>query len=155
MSRRGRSLLIGGLLFGLAIALVVIYGVASPHTPEAPRPPELGGQKVPEKVFDIQFDRPYDLFCSFYGPEPMVFRNCTIVGFSGRGEDSARSGRTSGIGVFSSPSGSSSYSYQRHFEHWLVLRRADGRLVYIPPEAVKYIEEAAGPTETKTQPGGP
>ena len=31
----------------------------------------------------IQFDRPYDLFCSLYQEERTVFRNCKILGFTG------------------------------------------------------------------------
>jgi hypothetical protein len=29
------------------------------------------------------------------------------------------------------------------FDHWLVLKLADGRLAYLAPSAVKYIEEAS------------
>src|SRR4051794_38515037 len=124
MSRRGRSLLVGSLLAGLVIGLCVIYGIGSQSATPAPRPPELGGQKVPDTVFDLRFDRPYDLFCSFYSEGPTIYRNCTIVGFTGRGEESTRSGRGSGIGVFSSPSGSGSSYYERYFDHWLVLKLA-------------------------------
>ncbi len=46
--------------------------------------------------------------------------------------------------MFSGPFGSgSSYSYRGYFEHWLVLKQDDGRLAYIPPSAVKYLEQAA------------
>ena len=143
MSRRSRTVLVSSLLAGLVITVTVIYVVVSQSAAQAPRPPELGGQKVPDTVFDIRFDKQYDLFCSFYREEPTVYRNCTIVGFTGRGEESTRSGGGSGFGLFSSPSGSGSSYYERYSDHWLVLKLADGRLAYVPPAAVKYIEEAS------------
>lgn len=147
MSRRRRSWLLGGLLAGFLIVLCFVYGIGSQPVTRAPRPPELGGQKVPDAVFDIRFDRQYDLFCSFFSEQPTIYRNCTILGFTGRGEESTSSARGSGIGVFSSPSGSGSAYYERYFDHWLVLKLADGRLAYIPPGAVKYIEEASAKNE--------
>lgn len=143
MSRRGRTILAGNLIAGLVIIVAFIYGVGSQSATRAPRPPELGGQKVPDTVFDIRFDKKYDLFCSFYAEEPTIYHNCTIVGFTGRGEESTRSGQSSGFGVFSVASGSGSTYYERYFDHWLVLKLADGRLAYIPPSSVKYIEEAS------------
>jgi hypothetical protein len=153
MSRRGRIILVGSSLAGLLIiisfaALISpIDGIGSQSATQAPRPPELGGQKVPDRVFDIRFDRRYDLSCSFYGGEATIYRNCTIVGFTGRGEESTGSGRGLGIGVFSSPSGSGSASHGNYFDHWLVLKLADGRLAYIPPGDVKSIEEASAKDE--------
>ena len=38
---------------------------------------------------------------------------------------------------------SSVSSYREYFDHWLVLELADGRLAYIPPTAVRYIEQAS------------
>ena len=143
MSRRGCLILCGGILAVLMLSLLFYYGVPR-TTPAAPRPPELGGQQVPAKVYEIRFDQKYDLFCSFYREEPTIYRNCKILGFTGGGEESARSGRASGSGgfAFSSGSGSASY-YREYFDHWLVLELADGRLAYIPPNAVKYIEQAS------------
>jgi hypothetical protein len=43
-----------------------MVAVASQPPKEMPPPPELGGQHVPAKHYEIQFDRKYDLFCSFY-----------------------------------------------------------------------------------------
>jgi hypothetical protein len=142
MSRRGSLILGSGVLGLLLLVVFLIYGAASRTAPQAPRPPELGGQQVPAQVYEIRFDRKNDLFCSFYGEEPTTYRNCRILGFTGRGEETSRTGRASGSGGFSSFSGSVSYATE-YFDHWLVLRLADGRLAYIPPNAVKYIEEAA------------
>jgi hypothetical protein len=124
------------------LVLSVLFYYAVPRT--APRPPELGGQQVPAKVYEIRFDQKYDLFCSFYREEPTIYRNCKILGFTGRGEESGGSSRASGSAgfVFSSGSGSAS-NYREYFDHWLVLELADGRLAYIPPDAVKYIEQAS------------
>lgn len=143
MSRRGCSVLCGGILTGLMLGLLLYYAV--PQTaPAAPRPPEVGGQQVPTRAYEIQFDQKYDIFCSFYREEPTIYRNCKVLGFIGRGEEPAGSGRASGSGgfVFSSGSGSAS-SYREYFDHWLVLELSDGRLAYIPPNAVKYIEQAS------------
>lgn len=150
MSRRGIFILGSGIviLAGFLFLALLIYAVASPTPPTAPRPPELGGQQVPAKVYEIQFDQKYDLFCSFYQEELTTYRSCKILGFTGHGEESARPGRASGASgfAFSSGSGSASY-YTQYFDHWLVLELADGRLAYIPPSAVKYIEEASPVSE--------
>ncbi|MGE3820198.1 MAG: hypothetical protein AB7I30_12330 [Isosphaeraceae bacterium] len=145
MSRRGRFLLWCAMLCGLPIVgFLVVLLVARPTEPAAPRPPELGGQRVPARVHEIRFDRKYDLHCSFYREEPTIFRHCEILGFTGRGGESARSGRVSGLTGFASSSGSESYfDHSRDFNHWLVLKLADGRLAYVPPNAVRYIEEAS------------
>jgi hypothetical protein len=142
MSRWGRFILVGGVL----LTGLFIYAIASQPTRGVPRPPELGGQQVPAKAYQIRFDRKYDLFCSFYQEEPTTYRNCKILGFTGRDEEeSAGTGRASGSSGFVFSSASS--QYREYFDHWLVLELADGRLAYIPPSAVKYIEEAspAGP----------
>lgn len=142
MSRRGRFVLLGSILVGLPLIALFVYAVAPSTTPVAPRPPELGGQKVPAKLYEIRFDRRYDLFCSFYREEPTVYRNCKILGFTGREEDSAQTGRGPGSGGYSGSSGSASYD-AKYFDHWLVLELADGRQAYIPANAVKYIEQAS------------
>ena len=145
MSRRGSLILGGGILAGLLFLALIINGVASQSTPKAPRPPELGGQQVPDKVYEIQFDQHYDLFCSFYPEEPTIYRNCKILGFTGGRTTPSRASGSGGISGFSG-SGSASY-YTEYFDHWLVLEMADGRLAYIPPHAIKYIEEATSEGE--------
>jgi hypothetical protein len=141
MSRRGGLFLCGGILAGFLFIVLCYYVIVSQPASVEPRPPELGGQQVPAKVYEFHFDQKYDVYCSFFREEPTVYRGCKILGFTGRGEESARSGRGSGSGGFASSSGLGSYSAQ-YFEHWLVLELADGRLAYIPPNAVKYIEVA-------------
>ncbi len=147
MSQRGNLFLVGCLPAGLLVIVLLVYAVAPKARPQAPRPPELGGQQVPNSVFDIRFDKRYDLFCSFFGEEPTIYHGCKILGFTGRGEESTRSA-PSGGGVFSGPSGSGSYgSDSSYFEHWLVIELKDGRRAYIPPTSVKYIEEASNKVE--------
>src|SRR3954468_17418576 len=121
MSRRGILILVGGLLAGFLVTISLVYGLRSQA---APRPPELGGQKVPDTVYEIRFDRQYDLFCSFY-EKPTIYRNCRILGFTGREEGSAGSRRASGGSSFGSVSVSAS-SFAEYFDHWLVLKLADG-----------------------------
>jgi hypothetical protein len=144
MSRRRGFILAFGLLAGFLAIAGLLYKLGRESSSPKPHPPELGGQKVPDTIFEIRFDVPYDLFCSFYSEERTIYRNCKILGFTGRGEESARSGRSSGSSGFSGLSGSGSgYYSQQYFDHWLVLKLEDGRLAYIPPGAVKYIEEAS------------
>lgn len=136
MSRRNRWLLGGAIMAGLVLAADLF----STGSAAEGRPPEVGGQAVPAKLFEIEFDRDYSVFCSFFREEPTVYRGCKILGFTGtKGTPS----RGSGSGGFFGSSGSGSASDPgRRFEHWLVLRLADGRLAYVPPEAVRYIEES-------------
>ena len=50
--------------------------------------------------------------------------------------------------VFVAPAGEERRSYlssgsaHRYFDRWLVLELSDGRLAYIPPTALKYLEAA-------------
>lgn len=144
MSRQGCLIVCGGFLAVLILSLLFYVAVPSRKPPVTPRPPELGGQQVPARVYEIRFDQKYDLFCSFYQEEPTIYRNCKILGFTGRGEEPGSSGRASGSGGFAFSSGSGSGSYRtEYFDHWLVLELADGRLAYVPPNAVRYIEQAS------------
>jgi len=142
MSPRGRVFLWSGLVLGCPVLVLCIYGLTSGTAPAGPRPPELGGQQAPARAFEIRFDRPYDVYCSAYSEQPLIYRGCKILGFTGRIDDSARAGQESGSFAFSSSSGSGSYS-REYFDHWLVLELSDGRQAYVPPSAVKYIEQAA------------
>ncbi len=85
MSRRGCFILGGSFLAVLILGLLFYSLVPRETSPATPRPPELAGQQVPAKVHEIPFDQKYDLFCSFYREEPTTFRDCKILGFTGRG----------------------------------------------------------------------
>jgi hypothetical protein len=143
MTRRGAFLLVlaGGALAGL-LSLVVVLGHAFDSAADNPKPPDLAGQPVPAAPHEIRFDVPCHVYCTFFRDEPTVFRDCRIVGFTGRSDgQGARFG-------FSS-------EYGRHFDQWLVLKLADGRLVYIPPSAVRYIEESSAAGTAVTSAGDP
>lgn len=144
MARKGTLILAGGLLAGLLFAAFV-WGLA-PRP--APGPPELAGQKVPNAVHVIRFDRKYDLYCTFFRDEPTTYRGCKILGFTASGKEKSGQASAPEFVGFSSPSGSgSAYASGRHFEQWLVLELADGRKCFIPPGAVRYIEEASPETK--------
>lgn len=134
MQRRKLFTLSFGFLIMLFIGLL-IYELAPRTIRPSPKPPELGGQQVPAKRFEIRFDQKYDVFCAFDSNDQMTFRDCKILGFTGGDQDEFQ-----GSGL----SGSKWSSYApRHFDQWLVLELADARLAYIPPNAVRYIEEAS------------
>lgn len=136
MKRRRLLFVAGALLSSLLVMIAIAWATSSGRTPSAPRRPELGGQPVPASVYDIKFDRRYDIHCSFSRIEPTVYRGCLILGITGRGEEQAERRPRS------SSSSLSSYGAVEPFEHWLVLGLADGRKAYIPPRSVEYIEEA-------------
>ena len=135
-----RSLSAGfvGLLVGILFTMLAINFVLGPRgRSDLPLVPELGGQPVPEQVVEIAFDQRYDIHASIYGVEPMTFPNCKIVGFTGKPDATGARQTRSGSYL------SSSSSYRDHFDHWLVLEGADRRLLYLPPNSVKYLEQAA------------
>ncbi len=140
MSRRAIVIVFAGSL--AAFVCLGTFGVliSSVSSPTRIPPPELGGQRVPDRLYEIPFDRQYDVSCTFFGEEPTVFRNCKILSFTGGGEKSGGKEHSFSAAGFSTP-------YERYFTHWLVLKLADGRLAYIPTTAVKYIEEAAARRE--------
>ena len=129
---------LAGVLVGILCTVLAINLVMGPRGRSDEKPvPEIGGQPVPEEVVEIAFDQRYDVHTSIYGVEPLTFLNCKIVGFTGKRGSSGAS--PTNPGMFS---GSGS-SYRDHFDHWLVLEQADKRYLYLPPNSVKYIEQAA------------
>jgi hypothetical protein len=126
------------------MGIVFMSAIASPMSKADPAPPKLGGQPVPAKRYDIQFDQKYDLHCSFYGGDQTTYGNCRILGFVGAREESAKARQnadSSGL-AFSSFISSASY-YTEYFDRWIVLELTDSRLAYIPPSAIKYIEQSS------------
>lgn len=131
-----------GMVLGAVLAVVLVNFVGSRGNTAGTTTPELGGQPVPEQLIEIEFDKRYDVHTSVYGVEPLTLLNCKIMGFTGRKGGTA--GGT-GSGGFSASIGSS--SVRNHFDHWLVLEHADGRLLYLPVDSVKYIEQTAAPAK--------
>ncbi|MBN9518621.1 hypothetical protein J0H58_08895 [bacterium] len=123
----------GGFVAGV---VVTSMGLASRPKPAGDEPPSVGGQKAPATVREIDFDKRYDVYCSFFEKEPTVFRGSKVVGFTGP----ANAGQEVGGG-----SGLSSRGYYQHFDRWLVIEQADGRLAYIPPNSLRYLEAAKNP----------
>ena len=127
-----------GVVVGILVTVLATNFLMGPSRRSGVAPvPEIGGQPVPAEVVEIAFDQRYDIHTSIYGVEPLTFLNCKIVGFTGKRGESGASHSRSGI---YSESGS---SYRDHFDHWLVLEQADQRYLYLPPNSVKYIEQAA------------
>jgi hypothetical protein len=134
MSRKWLLLAAGCLVGSVAVVVSFIASSSRPKPAES-QPPEIGGQKAPSLVREIDFDKRYDAHCAFFEKEPTVFRGCKVVGFTGP----ANPGREpSGRGDYFSSSG----GYYHHFDRWLVLELSDGRHAYIPPNALRYLETA-------------
>lgn len=131
-----RVLILAGCVGVLIAGGAVVASIALTARPQPSKvqPPEIGGQAAPAAVREIDFGKRYDAHCSFFGDEPTVFRGCKVVGFTGRdtpGEEGT--------------SYSSSGSTHQFFNRWLVLELSDGRLAYIPPADLKYLESAKTP----------
>lgn len=101
---------------------------------------QLAAHSEEQSVVEVGFNHRYDVFCVLFPDVPMVYRNCRIVGVTGHTEFGGKSyvllSPSSSLGCgFGGPSGL--------FDDMLLLETEDGRLAYIPPGAVKYIEESA------------
>ncbi len=131
-----------GMVLGAVLAVVLVNFGGFRGNPAGTTVPELGGQTVPDQLIEIEFDKRYDIHTSVYGVEPLNLLNCKIMGFTGR--KSGTAGGT-GSGGFSASMGSN--SVRNHFDHWLVLEHSDGRLMYLPVDSVKYIEQTAVPAK--------
>lgn len=120
--------------------LVLLVSCAQPK-PSAPKPPELAGQKAPDKQIELDLGKRYDVWLgnSHYGGSAaadsnQVYRNCRIIGFTGGGmRDTGGSALSGGIDNLLS---------QRHFTGWLVLQRADGRKIFLPATQISRLEES-------------
>jgi len=84
------------------------------------------------EVVDVGFSQRYDVYCVLIPDSSTVYRNCQILGTTGRDESKSTELH--------------SLAWKGHwdvdlFEKMLVLETEDGRLAYIPPGSVRYIEE--------------
>lgn len=132
----GKLPLVAGCFIGfIAGVCLTTLGCGSKPKPQEPEPPSVGGQKAPSSVREIDFSKRYDLHCVLFEKEKTVFTNCKVVGFTGPA--------TAGKEV--SGSGLSSRDYYQHFDRWLVIEQGDGRLAYIPPNSLRYLEATKGP----------
>ena len=120
MKKRDILFLVAGILVGLILVLFL-----RACWPQRPMKPEIGGQAIPDTRFVIDFNKRYNIICSQYQGS-RSYENIRIVGYTGA-EVKESSGQLS-----------RGYAY---FEHWLVLERADGRMVYLPMSSVSFLEE--------------
>ncbi|HYH67575.1 MAG TPA: hypothetical protein VD866_22955 [Urbifossiella sp.] len=126
---------LGGFIAGVCFTTL---GCSSrPKQPEF-QPPSVGGQKAPSAVREIDFEKRYDLHCVLFDKELTVFRDCKVVGYTGP----AKAGVVVDGG---SSSGFSSRDHFQYFDRWLVIEHSDGRLAYIPPNSLRYLEATKGP----------
>lgn len=131
------------LMVGTTVLVIITVAVnsaiiaASRSRPDANPPPQIGGQQAPAEVREFDFGKRYDVYCSFAGKESTVFRGCRVVGFTGPDAPADDRSRSS--------SGISSGTTSRYFDRWLILELNDGRLAYIPPSAINYLETAKTP----------
>ena len=100
--------------------------------PKPVKPPKVGCTRAPAAGHRIDFSKPHDFYSRFgYDKDgATVFRRCVLIGFTTPTENET------GESV-----GSGEYAHNR----WLVLRQADGHLVYVPRDRLLYIEESAVP----------
>ena|GEM_PF-4669168 len=123
-------ILLGIVIGSVSVALGIVF-VRSRTEARSPEPPKLAGQAVPSNLMAIDFTRPYDLFCRPQeNSNPTVFRNVTILGFTGN----QRTEKT-GKGAMDS------YEYS-YFEKWLALQYSDKRKIFIPKESILWFEES-------------
>jgi hypothetical protein len=117
-----------------------------PH-PLSYQPIQLAGHSEHAELIEVGFERRYDVYCVLIPEQPTestVYRDCRILGTTDReGVKSADYGSFSKTGRWA-PS--------HLFGRMLVLETADGRLAYIPPDSVRYIEEAATSNQHYTAP---
>ncbi len=70
-------------------------------------------------------------------PNIKVYRNCRIVGFTKSREQIAKQSARGASSISKADFPTDSW-----FLAWLILELEDGRLAYIPPQTVKYIEQS-------------
>ena len=128
MNRESNRTFYGQLFLGAALlfcAFVALRSCGLRH-----QTPSIGGQNVPQKTFQIDFNRRYNVICSGYQArkDAVTYENVSILGFVGSADPSRN---TRGL---------SSYSYG-YFNYWLVLELEDKRKVYLPSSSISIIEE--------------
>ena len=125
MSRNGviTYLVIGGVL-GFFIAIFISMSLSS-RTRN--RVPEIAGQPVPFTNIVIDFSKTYDIICQEYSSKERIYKNVTVLGYTGE-----RVKENSG-------SFSSNYEY---FSRWLALELPDKRRIYLPARKIEYLEES-------------
>ncbi len=117
-----------------------------PH-PLSYQPIQLAAHSEHAPLIDVGFERRYDVFCLLFPEQPTlstVYRDCRILGTTDR--DGVK---TSDFGSFSK---SARWAPSHLFGRMLVLETSDGRLAYIPPDSVRYIEETSADNQQFSAP---
>ncbi|MCU0702573.1 MAG: hypothetical protein MUF18_01115 [Fimbriiglobus sp.] len=122
MSTRARII----LFVVLAVLVVGGLGAWTVFQSQQIQPPSIAGQQAPSQVRGMDFGLRYDVHCSFGDRESTIFRGCKVVGFTGPDQLPGKFGGSSLV----------------YFDRWLILELNDGRLAYIPPTSLKYLEVA-------------
>jgi hypothetical protein len=119
--KKGVWIFIAGLIVGGTIAFWSLLGLQFFIKEATPSAPRIAGIKVPEKTYEIDFSKRYNLTLDLRSG-PNTYSDCLIKGFTK-----------------SQPESFSRYEY---FNAWLVVELPDGRIVYLPPHDVTMIEES-------------
>ena len=92
---------------------------------------EAAGRPGLNMLMSVPLHKRYDLYCALFPETTTVYRNCQILGLTGVDDDDT--------GSFSKRI----EPRREWFDGMLVLQMSDGRLAYVPPNAVKYFEQTA------------
>jgi len=116
------------LVVGVLVGFIVVVSLRACWS-DRPAKPQIGGQAVPDARFIIDFNKRYNIICSQYQGN-RSYENVKILGYTGT--------------EVKESSGMSSKGYV-HFNHWLVIERADGRKVYLSVGSISFLEEIDQP----------
>jgi hypothetical protein len=117
-----------------------------PH-PLSYQPIQLAAHSEHAELIDVGFTRRYDVFCLLFPEQPTVstvYRDCRILGTTDR-----EGVKSSDFATFSK---TARWAPSHLFGRMLVLETSDGRLAYIPPDSVRYIEEASASNQQFSAP---
>ena len=111
------------------------------------QPIQLAAHSEHAELIDVGFTRRYDVFCLLFPEQPTVstvYRDCRILGTTDR-----EGVKSSDFATFSK---TARWAPSHLFGRMLVLETSDGRLAYIPPDSVRYIEEASASNQQFSAP---
>ena len=120
-SQFANGLIVGAL--GALLAIGALYWFSARGTPQAPA---VAGQRVPDQRFQLDFSKRYNLVVDSNQGLRTAYEGARILGFTWPASESAQSG-------------GSKYNF---FDQWLAIELSDGRLAFLPPHAIRAIEES-------------
>jgi hypothetical protein len=119
--KKGVWIFIVGLVVGGSIGFYCFLCIEFFLKEAKPSAPRIAGIKVPEKMYEIDFSKRYNLTLDLRSGLN-TYSDCLIKGFT--------------------KSKTESFSRYEYFNAWLVVELPDGRIVYLPPRDVTMIEES-------------